>query len=244
MMKRYSLRTGFSLVEMSITLLIIALALASIIGGAHLLEVANINRVAGKLSFFKQSVTDFREKYSSYPGDMPNADEFWSDVSPGNGNNRIDDNVNPVCTTECLGAWQHLGKANMVNSAFTGVASAVTPSGYEINVNVPDSNIKAAFYFVEYAELYGTKGNIVQLSGNEDSGPDEGMIRPETARNLDKKYDDSNPAEGGFISARSDSQKTDDGICVNGDYSVDTVADYVLADTTPSCRIMVRINAE
>lgn len=236
-------REGFSLVEMSITLLITALALASIIGGAHLMEVARINKIAGKLSFYKQATTDFQAKYAAYPGDMPNADEFWSGVDAGDGNNRVDDTVNLTCQTECLAAWEHLGKANMVNSLYTGAVGG-TPSGYEVGANVPESSVKSAFFFLKFAELYGESGNIIQLSTGESDGPDEGAVSAETARNIDKKYDDASPSGGGFLAARPASRKDEADVCVNADYSTATSADYVLSDTSSSCRIIVRINAE
>jgi len=237
---------GFSLVEMSITLLITALAIAAITGGAHLMEIARINKLVSTLGFYKQAAEDFRAKYRFLPRDLPNASDYWEADGAainGDGNNRIDDSVNPACQTECLLAWRHLGKSNMINGLYSGAVSAVTGSGYEINENVPESTLKSAFYFIEYGELYGRTGNFIQLSGSEATGPNEGAVLPETVRIIDKKTDDANPAAGGIYAARGEST-ADLSLCVNADYRSDESAEYLLSDDSESCRAVMWISAE
>jgi hypothetical protein len=237
---------GFSLVEMSVTLLITALVIASIMGGAHLMEAARINKIVTQLSFYKQAFTDFHAKYAAFPGDMPNASEFWNDGTgaiDGDGNNRIDDHDNPVCKTECLRAWQHLGKSGMVNGSYTGVVSPSTSSGYAINGNVPESVIKSAFFFAEYGKLYGRTGNFLQISSGEETGPDEGALPPETARIIDKKTDDADPSAGGVFAARGVSKKAE-AVCVTADYETATSAEYDLSNDAETCRVVLWLNAE
>lgn len=243
MKRRYA---GFSLVEMSITLLITALAIAAITGGAHLMEIARINKLLATLGFYKNAAEDFRAKYKFLPGDLPNASDYWEDggaATDGDGNNRIDDAVNPNCRTECLRAWRHLGKSNMINGSFTGETSTATDSGYEIDVNVPESTVKSAFYFMRYGELYGRTGNFVQISSGEETGPNEGGILPETARIIDKKTDDADPADGGIFAARGESQ-AEESFCVDADYRSETEAEYTLSDDTESCRVVMWVTAE
>lgn len=231
---------------MSITLLITALALAAIAGGAHLMEAARINKLISSLGFYKQATEDFRKKYKFFPGDLPNAYDYWeadgADAN-GDGNNRIDDKDNVSCRTECLRAWRHLAKANMVNGLYSGVVSANTASGYEINENVPESALKSAFYFIEYGQMYGRSGNFLQLSGKEDAGPNEGAVLPETARIIDKKTDDADPAGGSVYAARGEAAASE-AVCVSADYHSATTAEYTLSDDTESCRSVMWLNAE
>lgn len=239
---RRNARAGFSLIEMSVTLLIIALAVASIVAGAHLLENAKIGKIVSGLNFYKQAVVNFKTKYAALPGDMPGAKQFWN-TEGGDGDNRIDDKANPSCLTECLRAWEHLAKANMANGSFTGVPAPDTASGYKIGANVPETEAKGAFFFLEFAELYGHSGNVLQLSGGETAGPDEGALTPERARIIDKKVDDGNPSSGGVYAARSPAAKEKPG-CVTGDYSAVTTADYDMTDTAASCRLGVWLTSE
>ena len=113
-MYAYKKQSGFSLVELSIVLIIIGLLVAGVTGGSKLIEQTKLNKVIRDLNNYKTAFHTFRLTYDAYPGDLQDAYDYWgsscdSDANKCNGNNNglIDRN------TESFRAWQHLGLSNI-----------------------------------------------------------------------------------------------------------------------------------
>jgi prepilin-type N-terminal cleavage/methylation domain-containing protein len=240
-MHRFSRSSGFSLVELSITLIIIALIIAAIASGGHLMQAAQINKIISEITGYKQAVENFKLKYHNLPGDQPNASQFWADVTNGNGDEKISE-----ATTESLQAWTHLSKAKLISGNYTGLPA--TPNLFEESTNVPPSTIKGAYYTLSYLEIYpqtgGKKGNALQLVTTENNTSSEGgAISASDARIIDKKLDETiNPADGNLLVLRSASNKSLSGSCVSSDYTTTTIANYVTDDKLNSCRLLLWLN--
>ncbi len=68
---------GFSLVELSIVLVILGLLTGGILTGQNLIRNAELRKI---VTFPQQFISEwhtFRDKYMAIPGDMPNATAFW-----------------------------------------------------------------------------------------------------------------------------------------------------------------------
>jgi len=77
---------GFTLVEISIILVIIGLIVAGIVTGKSLIHTANINNAIAQLKNIKTATNLFQDRYSALPGDLPNATSYWGNItSNGNG---------------------------------------------------------------------------------------------------------------------------------------------------------------
>lgn len=142
-------QSGFSLVELSIVLVILGLLTGGILGGQALIRAAELRAVPTEYSRHITAVQTFRDKYFSIPGDMNNAVKFWGaqagattdgadatctalDVSSpatgtptcnGNGNGRVF-GYSPTTTAaaaEIYRFWQHLANAGLIEGSFTGV---------------------------------------------------------------------------------------------------------------------------
>lgn len=133
-------QNGFSLVELSIVLVILGLLTGGILGGQELIRAAELRAAPTELNKYRTAVYTFRDKYFALPGDMPNAVRFWTPAaggtadgmdsactsldhtSPstgtetcnGNGNNQIE------LGSEMLRFWQHLGNAGLIEGAIHG----------------------------------------------------------------------------------------------------------------------------
>ena len=234
-------KKGFSLVELSITLVIISLLIAAIAGGIHLMQATRINKVISEMTGYGQAIDNFQLSYHNLPGDMPNATQFWSNVRNGDGNTKIEGN-----TTERLQAWTHLSKARMISSAFTG--NTTDPGIFEAGVNVPGSAIKNAYYMVGYEVLYpattGRAGHTIALVSTDTAhNPEGGALSPQDARIIDKKLDETaNPADGNLFVLRAAIAKSTAGLCVTNSYTNASNADYDMSDHTDSCRLALWIN--
>ena len=68
---------GFSLVEMSIVVVILGLLVGTIISGKSLMRASELLSITTEYDMYKQAAKGFKDKYQWLPGDMPNATSFW-----------------------------------------------------------------------------------------------------------------------------------------------------------------------
>mgnify|MGYP003394259337 CR=1 FL=1 len=133
---------GFTLIELSIVLVIIGLIAGSILAGRDLIRIAEIRRIIREVGEFKVAVNTFKVKYNAIPGDFSNAEEVWgSDVScpdtpanfvpkqptcNGNGNGRVGfagyetDLSDITAYDEIFRFWQQLSNAGFIGGSYTG----------------------------------------------------------------------------------------------------------------------------
>ncbi len=140
---------GFTLLELSIVLIIIALIAGGVIAGRSLMDASRIRRAVDDFQIYSTAVRQFQDKYEELPGDISRATEIWgvaggtgsdqtcvlTDSSTlanpkatcnGNGNGFVDSVL--ACSTGneqwCYGerhrAWQQLSNAEMISGRYTG----------------------------------------------------------------------------------------------------------------------------
>lgn len=164
------MRRGFSLVELSIVLVILGLLTGGILAGQSLIRAAALRSVSSEMSRYLTAIHTFRDKYFALPGDMTNATAFWGaqHATPstcigylsgnpatgpatcnGNGNGRISDDDylsgSNASWYEVWRAWQHLANAGLVEGSYTGVSDST--SNYAIGTagkNIPASKVNPA----------------------------------------------------------------------------------------------------
>ncbi len=71
------MQRGFTLVELSIVLVIIGLLVGGVMVGQSLIQAATLNSIATDVEKYKSSMAAFRDKYQGIPGDIANATQFW-----------------------------------------------------------------------------------------------------------------------------------------------------------------------
>lgn len=157
---------AFTLVEISIVLVVIGLLVGGVLAGRSLIRSAGIRSIAIDLNNFKTAIYAFQHKYLFYPGDMPNATAFWGIAGGSNGNDLNCFNAVSVNTATCNGngngsighsdthpeiasewyhGWVHLKNAGLVSGSFTGRRTH-DPRRAEIGVNVPASKVGGIGY--------------------------------------------------------------------------------------------------
>src|ERR1019366_3549131 len=118
------MRQGFTLLELSIVLVIIGLLIGGIFVGQSLIHTAQLNSVISEFNRYQTSVQNFKMQYQALPGDMTNATAIWGSAGGtgadatcqntasttaatcnGNGDGAISTSV--VVMDEELRAWQH-----------------------------------------------------------------------------------------------------------------------------------------
>lgn len=200
--------SAFSLVELSIVLVILGLLVGGVLAGQSLIRAAELRSVSTDFTRYSTAIYAFRDKYFALPGDMTNATSFWPTTANGNGNGAIN------ISLEMFRAWQQLNLAGLVEGSYTGTNGGGTGCGSTcdavIGTNTPASKItNAGFSFYRIGDdtvadatnFFDTKLNpsntIVlgaDLTNFWTNGPT--VLKPEEAWNIDSKMDDGQPQNG------------------------------------------------
>ena len=67
---KFSFKQGFTLVELSIVIIIIGFLIAGISAGTSLIRQAGLSSVITDLTNYKMAVNMFKDKYGGLPGDL------------------------------------------------------------------------------------------------------------------------------------------------------------------------------
>lgn len=106
------MRFGFTLIEMSIVLVIAGLLIGAVTAGRELIHAADVRKQIDQVRQIEVSLTAFKDKYEYYPGDMPNATSFWGTTDPsgntisnGDGNTIIMSNGFQNAGNDCIQSY-------------------------------------------------------------------------------------------------------------------------------------------
>ncbi|MDP2751652.1 MAG: type II secretion system protein, partial [Rhodocyclaceae bacterium] len=116
-------QSGFTLVEMAIVLVIIALLMGGVMKGQSLLGQAKVRNLISDLEGISSAVAAYQDRYRKTPGDDDQAAVRWSGAISGNGNGIVEGcyNAATTCaggvttngnTSESAHFWNHLRAAD------------------------------------------------------------------------------------------------------------------------------------
>lgn len=220
--------SGFTLVELSIVIVIIGLIVAGVTTGSSLVKAAKIRATLQESSTFITAVDAFSLQYNALPGDMTNAATYWPDAANGNGDRFI--GLTQLYHGESLGAFQQLALAGLIPGSYTGSGDAA------IGVNVPKSSYgaNATRYFYSH-DMYSNfpRGNSLVLSGASGEGYNSPVVLVQDAHAMDVKIDDGMPYMGKIL---GDNQTA--GLCVETPLSSNpnrVTSTYLISQTTDTC---------
>lgn len=203
-------RTGFSLVELSIVLVILGLLAGGVLTGQSLIRAAELRSITTDFSRFNSAKNAFRDKYFALAGDMNNAASFWSSSTNGDGNSIIASGSNLAgeagTPLEMYGFWQQLALAGLIEGSYTGIAGSI--SGYDSipGQNIPASKISNSGWSLKN-EGVALTSNTALFEGNYGNALRFGArasgnlaithnLSAENAWNVDAKIDDGRPGLG------------------------------------------------
>ena len=239
-------KSGFTLIELSVVLIIIGLVAVSIVSGRTIVQASESRAVMAEIRKHMQSFSLFSERYRAYPGDFRNASTVFKTaidaavagsaigLTPGdyngNGNNQVE-----WANAEGVKAWAQLALAGLGDA--TSINADPRSTNGTLRVNIPASNIGGGGngYFINYSP---TMQNYLGLGGAQTTGiNDRSALSPDRAEAIDKKMDDDNPI-GGLVQAQNGTPPPASN-CTN------TLNGYNLgssAGDTISCILMIRLN--
>ena len=249
---------GFSLVELSIVLVILGLLTGGILAGQSLIRAAELRSVSTDLERYVTASYSFRDKYFAIPGDMTNATAFWGKdntncssntgtaATPGtcngNGNAIIDFSGAANATGESFQFWKQLALAGMIEGNYTGLSGSGGFRHAIANSNVPRLRLSNSAVSMEFVgslsgdpfRWNGNYGNAFYAGGQSTTNPPEiPNLKPEEMWNIDTKMDDGRPATGRMTSFRQSYYTT----CTTT--NVESTTAYALNFTGAACNIVV-----
>ena len=182
--------SAFSLIELSVVLVIVGVLMGAIFKGQDLLDVAKVRSVVHDLQHIKVAIHNYQDTYGSLPGDDPNAEaRFGSGIGKGNGNGLID-------LGESANVWVHLNKAG------------------EWESNMPPTSKFGGNYDIVTSSDAGMQGNWIRLS--KDNG--YALLTPKQVQKLMSKIDEGQAASDstqGLLRPK-EGQGVTAGQCMNG----------------------------
>lgn len=177
---------AFSLVELSIVLVILGLLVGGVLSGQSLIRAAELRSVTADFSRYNAAFRTFQDKYFAIPGDMTNAIAFWgaadgsssASVSPspascwtasqtgagtcnGNGDGSLVNGTSVAANPqgETLHAWKQLANAGLVEGTYTGFPGASSVYNSSVGINVPRGRISNTGYALWSAGSGGADAN-------------------------------------------------------------------------------------
>src|SRR4051812_2089092 len=138
-----SSRHAFTLIELSIVLVIIGLIIGGILVGEDLIESARQRKFISEVDQIKASVNVFKVKYNYWPGDFPQATQVFTDpaVVNGTGDGVVWYMANHLLVggVEKFQFWLHMSLDGIFPGKFTGQETGAGPSYINLAIDVPMS---------------------------------------------------------------------------------------------------------
>jgi len=258
-----SKKSAFSLIELSIVLIIIGLLIAGVTGGASLIKSSQLRSVMGEARGYAVAVNAFYSQFNGIPGDFPTAI----------GNSLAGDNDSTIeyygaasaAGSESANAWvalRTIGAIDSISLATPVIATVPPIFGSTATATAPASKIQSAGWvfdyrtYVEGALAAAANQNVVILTSTINGTPAAATTTPILGTNI------STAAVPGSDALSIDS-KIDDGIANAGkvrginpgvpvsttgttatcyDYSASTNAIYKTASTSKTCALSYQVD--
>ena len=254
---------GFSLVELSIVLVILGLLTGGILAGQSLIRAAELRSITTQFDQYVSATQTFRDKYMALPGDMPNATRFWGAADPtpatcrttastsiatcdGNGDGRIVDNG--TTSNEGFRFWQQLANAGLVEGSYSGITQGTNDASVTA-ANSPRGKMGSSLWFAwNWGTMSGTVGmfdgqynNGLEFGGQTaNADPVTAILKPEEAWNIDTKIDDGKPGRGKLTARGFPLSLCTTATGSNAAQSAATDSDYLLTGTSATCVLLFR----
>jgi prepilin-type N-terminal cleavage/methylation domain-containing protein len=247
---------GFTLVELSIVLVIIGLLIGGVLVGQSLISSAENNRIIKDVQQYNIAVQLFYSRFKALPGDYRGGISVLGASYSGNGDGTINKWATIASRQEGVTMFTHMSRAGVLKQTFidTGI-NELTPTAW-LGVNIPKLGDGRTIVGTG-EDVYGnalstappvnglcTTQNYFRLArpklvGNGGYGwtPQIALdaLTPIDARSIDAKVDDGNASTGKVLA-----DSISNYICKSGGRGPlqPVQSNYVTSGTTETCSLM------
>lgn len=184
-----SAQSGFTLVELSIVLVIIGLIIGGVLTGQALIQAAKVRAQLTQIEQLDTAMNAFRSKFDCLPGDCLASSGVVG--ASGNGDGLVNYSATWSETLESARVWQQMAAQNMIAGNYTpgpnftpaqlGEAKLGTGGRILIGSSATGETANTNFYV------------LATFASNLNTGV---LIPADAARSIDSKRDDGLPATG------------------------------------------------
>jgi prepilin-type N-terminal cleavage/methylation domain-containing protein len=197
---------GFTLIELSIVLVIIGLIVGGVLVGQDLIKAAEMRATISQLEKYDAAAMTFRGKFNGLPGDIANAGNYGlattGITTTLNGNGLIDRAAAAATLQvdqEAAEFFPHLFTANLIGENVTGGSVATTAMTTTLSAYFPTAKMGRGNYVMVMTNsglnyMFLTAPTAIAATGV--ITPTTGGITPVEAFSLDTKRDDGVPNTG------------------------------------------------
>ena len=161
-------RSAFSLVELSIVLVILGLLVGGVLAGQSLIRAAELRSLTTDTQRYIAATNVFRDKYFGLPGDMSNATAYWgkdgtncpadtgnanatTGTCNGNGDGNVEFGAVNGGTGEAFQFWRQLALAGLIEGSYTGISGPGSAVNSVRGVNTPAAKPNNVGWNLQYA---------------------------------------------------------------------------------------------
>lgn len=258
-------KQGFTLIELSIVLVIIGLIVGGVLVGQDLIKAAEVRATVAQFEKYNAAMNTFRGKFGGLPGDLQQtqASAFGlfgftaGTIGMGDGNGLIEASSAASGSTlglgETLAVWRHLSDASLIDGAFGSIGSAAIDASTGAAANpsnisqaLPPAKLGRGNYILSYAvsgKNYYEMGPVTALPANGQYTAPATGVTPQEAYNIDGKVDDGQPNTGN-VQARGSAATGALNQAPNSNCALTTAttANYVRTSANPDCRLRLSYN--
>lgn len=240
------MKKGFTLIELSIVIVIIGLIIGGVLIGRDLIAAAGIRSQVTQIEKYNATVNTFRTKYGGIPGDLTRTEAagfglYYITYGPYIGNPGYGDN-NGVINARVAGGtylagepfmfWRQLSDAQMIDGAFGSLlntAAECGTAGATADNFLPASKIGKSYIEanspgnrINYFLIY----NLTAISscgvGGGGHSTNANALTAQEAYAIDSKIDDGLPGSGTVIA-------------INGAANLDLYASWTTVSAVATC---------
>lgn len=186
-------QNGFSLIEMTIALLIIGTLLSVIFKAAPIMESVQLKATVKEVESYRLAAELFLEKYGSLPGDYRKAKE---NIAPylknGNGNGVLE-GEGLDGHSEAFWFWQHLGAAGFIAHPGKNTSHTQATFGH----GAPKAKIGGGFTVIHHPHtLIPMPGLWLRLGQQNGPTNDHALLTPSQAKYILDLCGEADPLHG------------------------------------------------